>query len=40
MKITKIMPVKTNLEDKYYLHPYASTDVTFLTIKVGLITNK
>lgn len=40
MKITKIMPVKTNLEDRCYLHPYTSTDVTFLPIKVGLITSK
>lgn len=40
MKITEIMAVKTNLEDWSYLHPYASMDVTFLPIKVGLITNK
>lgn len=41
MKITKIMPMKTNLEDRCYCCPYANTDVTFfLLTKVGLVTNK
>lgn len=29
MKITKIMPMKANLEDRCYLSPYTNTDVTF-----------
>jgi len=34
MKITKIMVVKTNLEDRCYLSASFNIDVTFLPVKV------